>query len=262
VCSEHDARPPELSADLRLPALAGAAGVEHLTLTSADGTQVAAALAIGPADATTGVVILPDAGSLRGFYEELAERFAAAGHPAIAVDYYARTAGPPPRSADFNPMEHLQQTQLPTLQADFAAAAEALRERSGVESVVIAGFCFGGTNAFLAAAAAELDVAGVIGFHGGLDGGMLGLPNPVDVVRDMRCPVLGLFGTADEWIPVEQVEEFERALERDGVPYEIQLYEGAPHSFFDRVYEEHTEACADAWRRTLDFVGRAPAAVV
>jgi carboxymethylenebutenolidase len=31
-------------------------------------------------------------------------------------------------------------------------------------------------------------------------------------------------------------------------------YPGAPHSFFDRRYEEHAEACADAWRRMLAFL--------
>jgi carboxymethylenebutenolidase len=32
------------------------------------------------------------------------------------------------------------------------------------------------------------------------------------------------------------------------------VYEGAPHSFFDRTFTEHQEACADAWRQMLDFV--------
>ena len=35
---------------------------------------------------------------------------------------------------------------------------------------------------------------------------------------------------------------------------DLVTYEGAPHSFFDRTYEEHADACADAWRRILAFV--------
>ena len=43
------------------------------------------------ADGSTGVVVLPDVRGLFRFYEQLAERFAAAGHPAIAIDDFGRT---------------------------------------------------------------------------------------------------------------------------------------------------------------------------
>ena len=45
-----------------------------------------------------------------------------------------------------------------------------------------------------------------------------------------------------------------RSLAEAGVEHEIVTYPGAPHSFFDRRYEEHAEACADAWRRLLAFL--------
>jgi carboxymethylenebutenolidase len=70
----------------------------------------------------------------------------------------------------------------------------------------------------------------------------------------MRGPVLGLFGGADEGIPPDQLEEFDHKLADAGVEHEIVSYPGAPHSFFDRSYEEHGEACADAWRRVLSFL--------
>jgi carboxymethylenebutenolidase len=66
--------------------------------------------------------------------------------------------------------------------------------------------------------------------------------------------VLGLFGSADRATTVEQIDEFRRALEGAGVPNEIVVYDGAPHSFFDRSYEEWREVCDDAWRRVLRFV--------
>jgi carboxymethylenebutenolidase len=31
-------------------------------------------------------------------------------------------------------------------------------------------------------------------------------------------------------------------------------YDGAPHSFFDRAFEQYRDACDDAWRRILAFV--------
>jgi carboxymethylenebutenolidase len=76
----------------------------------------------------------------------------------------------------------------------------------------------------------------------------------------MRCPVLGLFGGADPAIPVEQVEEFDRRLDEAGVDHEIVIYPDAPHSFFDRSYEEHAGASSDAWRRVLGFLDKVAAA--
>jgi len=79
------------------------------------------------------------------------------------------------------------------------------------------------------------------------------MPSPIDHAAEMRCPVLGLFGGADEAIPTDQVEEFDRALDDADVEHEVVVYPGAPHSFFDRSYEEHAGACSDAWRRVLEL---------
>jgi carboxymethylenebutenolidase len=70
----------------------------------------------------------------------------------------------------------------------------------------------------------------------------------------MRAPVLGLFGGADQGITAEQVEQFRAALADAGVQHDIVTYPGAPHSFFDRKYEEYAEECEDAWRRVLGFL--------
>ncbi len=70
----------------------------------------------------------------------------------------------------------------------------------------------------------------------------------------MHGPVLGLFGGADEGIPPDQVEAFDHASPRPASSTRSSTYPGAPHSFFDRRYEEHAEACADAWRRILAFL--------
>ena len=61
-------------------------------------------------------------------------------------------------------------------------------------------------------------------------------------------------GGADAGIPVEDVRAFERALDEAGVEHEIAIYDGAPHSFFDRKFEEFADASEDAWRRVLAFV--------
>ena len=69
----------------------------------------------------------------------------------------------------------------------------------------------------------------------------------------MRGPVLGLYGGADRASrPIRSTRS--SAPSPAGVEHEIVTYPGAPHSFFDRRYEEHAEACADAWRRVLGFL--------
>ncbi len=63
-------------------------------------------------------------------------------------------------------------------------------------------------------------------------------------------------GGADEGIPVDEVRSFEQALVDAVVEHEIVVYDGAPHSFFDRKQEQFADASADAWGRVLAFVER------
>ncbi|HEY1592808.1 MAG TPA: dienelactone hydrolase family protein [Solirubrobacteraceae bacterium] len=253
MCFQFDALPPLPPADLLLAPIAGGAGAELLELTSADGTKFSAALAESP-DARGGVVILPDVRGLYPFYLDLAERFAQAGYHAAVFDYFGRTAGLGPRDEQFEYMPHVQELKVPQVQDDVKATAQALRERTGVTAPATVGFCLGGFESFMAAA----DVPGLsaaIGLYGILSD-RFGVPGPIARAADMRCPVLGLFGGADQGIPVEDVERFDQALSAAGVEHEIHVYPGAPHSFFDRRAEEHAEASEDAWRRMLGFLDR------
>jgi carboxymethylenebutenolidase len=70
----------------------------------------------------------------------------------------------------------------------------------------------------------------------------------------MECPVLALMGGDDPGIPPEVVARFDEAMTRGGVRHEVVVYPGAPHSFFDRKYEEFSSESADAWRRLLNFI--------
>jgi carboxymethylenebutenolidase len=72
----------------------------------------------------------------------------------------------------------------------------------------------------------------------------------------MRAPVLALQGGDDPVIPVEDSQAFDRALSEAGVEHEVVIYEGAPHSFFDRKYEEFAADSEDAWNRVLAFLAR------
>src|SRR3954462_6035306 len=153
-----DAVPPEIPAGHRV--IAGGAAGEALTLASADGTEFSAYLA--RAEGPLGVVVLPDVRGLFRFYEQLAERFADAGHSAIAFDYFGRTAGLGPRDEDFEYMPHVQQTRPETVAQDVAAAIARLREETGAERAITVGFCFGGAQSFMQSAEGHAGLAGVV----------------------------------------------------------------------------------------------------
>jgi carboxymethylenebutenolidase len=255
MCFPFDARPPDLPADLELPPVAGGAAAQTLELTSADGTRFSAALAVSPEPHDPAVVVLPDVRGLYRFYVELVERFAQAGHSAIAIDYFGRSAGLGTRDEDFDYMAHVAKTSVEGVQADTAAAIDALRERAGAKSFVTVGFCFGGTHSFLAATNPDLPLDGAVGFYGSLTARPT-RPSPIPGAEDTRVPVLGLFGGADENIPQEQIDEYARGLAAAGVEHELISYPGAPHSFFDRSFDQYAEACEDAWRRVLSFLSR------
>jgi carboxymethylenebutenolidase len=120
--------------------------------------------------------------------------------------------------------------------------------------VVSVGFCFGGSLSFVAGAAPELDLAGVVGLYGVLDRSRFDGQGVLAQAAEIRRPLLGLFGGADGAIPREQVDELESALSESGVEHGIHVFPGAPHSFFDRKQEEFAEESEDAWRRILAFL--------
>jgi len=245
MCFDTDSAPP-------IPVIAGAAvSHEDLELEAADGNHFAAFLATPEERVATGVVILPDVRGLYRFYEELGLRFAERGYPALAFDYFGRTAGTAKRDDDFEYMPHVEQTTDDDVQADTRAAVEHLRGL-GVESVFTVGFCFGGRASWLAAASGH-GLAGAIGFYGNPTRDR-GARSAVQRASQIEAPILALQAGADENITAEDNAAFERALADAGVESELVTYDGAPHSFFDRKQEAFADASDDAWRRVLAFV--------
>src|ERR1700687_1474954 len=251
MCYPPGARPPDVPIDLR--SISGGAGGEDVIVTSADGTKFRAHLA-KTGTGEIGVVISPDVRGLHQFYEDLAERFADAGVHAIAFDYFRRSAGLDKRADDFPWRDHVPLTKPETIQADITAAAAHLKAATRAKRIFVLGFCMGGRVAFNGSAD-QRGLAGVVGFYGrlGTRPGEEGTA-PADRARKMTAPVLALMGGADPGIPEAEVRAFEKALNGAKVKNHVEIYAGAPHSFFDRTFAEHKEACDDAWRRALGFM--------
>ena len=158
-------------------------------------------------------------------------------------------------------MPHLAQTTPEGIAADAAAAADQLRGTGRVRALAVLGFCFGGRNALLQALPdSSIRPAAVISFYRQLGPDRSGRDGPLSVADRFVRPILGHYGGADEGIPLDQVEELDRALSRAGVSHEIHVYQSATHSFFDRRHEEFAAEADQAWRRTIAFLGRTLAA--
>jgi carboxymethylenebutenolidase len=247
MCHDLDSRPPIT------PIAGGALDGQRIEVTAADGNRLVAFRARPTTPSGSGIVILPDVRGLHPFYEELALRFAERGVDALAIDYFGRTAGTGQRGDDFDHMPHVERTTWAGISADIAAGVEALRE-DGVDRVFTIGFCMGGRMSFLASTLG-LDLAGVIGMYGTLQGPWRNdAPAPLDRLDDMGSPVLGQFGGADAGITAEAVAAFDRGLGERGIDHRIITYPGAPHSFFDRKAVDYATESAAAWDEILRFI--------
>ncbi|WP_163509291.1 dienelactone hydrolase family protein [Fodinicola acaciae] len=243
MCYERDAKPP--SAGRPQTGITA----EPVVLTSSDGASFAAYLAQPLENPAAGVLVQTDNKGLSGFYEQLCQRLAEQGHPALAIDFFGRTAGVDyPHHGDIWP--HLRALTRDGIFADMRAGIAKLRE-IGCQTVVSLGFCMGGRFAFYTALP-EFGVAGVIGLYG-FPGELNGKPGPTQEAAGFRVPILGLFGGADDGIGPDVIAAFDQALETE---HEFIVYPGAPHGFFELDQAEFADAQQDAWRRILDFLRR------
>jgi carboxymethylenebutenolidase len=248
MCFDIDSSPP-------VPRVAGAAiDHRHVTLTAEDGTDFAAFHATG-SNSEAAVVILPDVRGLYRFYEELALRFAERHYAAVAIDYFGRSAGVGTRDDDFDFWPHVEQTTAAGVRRDTAAAVAYLRSAHPGRRIFTIGFCYGGSNSWTQAACGH-ELAGAVGFYGHPTraGFPSGAAPVIDLAGEMECPILGLMGGDDPGIPLTEVDRFRDALANVGIEHDLVVYEGAPHSFFDRKAEEFEADSSDAWARVLRFL--------
>jgi carboxymethylenebutenolidase len=230
--------------------MGGSSDETDQVLTAPDGKQVNAYAARAAKPTGAGVVIIPDPRGLAPFYQELTKRFAQSGIDAVAIDYLTRHGVPNPRPAEFDMMSAIRQAagEPAGIDADVAAGIAYLRsaEGGGVGSVFTVGFCFGGSQSWRQSAR-QPGLAGAIGFYG--------RPSMVgDVIAQMKAPLLLLVAGADQATTPEDNAAFDRELTKAHVPHKTVVYPGAPHSFFDRTFEQHQDASADAWQQMLTFI--------
>ncbi len=239
MCFSNDQHPP-------LPPRSSEVGGHGPTeLVAEDGNVFSAYDATPVTRRGASLVLLPDIRGMHPYYTDLALAFATAGIDTVAVDPFGRTAGVASRDDDFDFMPHAQALTSEQVLADSHAAANRLRERSD-DPLFTLGFCkFGGESWLLAAS--DLGAKGCMGFYGRPDAAR-------EVVDRMTAAVLILAAGADQATSPEQNAAFDRALTQSGKKHEYVVYDGAPHSFFDRSFVDWAPACDDAWGRMLGFI--------
>lgn len=141
-------------------------------------------------------------------------------------------------------------------EADALAAREALRSHPAVDPgrVALLGFCYGGGLAFSAAATAAEHgdpVTALVSYYGSA------LPTLLDRAGSVDVPSLHHFGSADAFIPLDQVERIREAVTAHGSRDQVEfaVHEGAGHAF-DNPHPllHHAQAADDAWERTSRFL--------
>ena len=144
------------------------------------------------------------------------------------------------------------------VQEGAAAYLRGLTSSNGKVGVI--GYCSGGRQSVLAACSLPLEAA--VDCYGAFVVGTPpeGMPLKVGpikhLIKDLTCPLLGLFGADDQYPSPDQVAELEDELKAHGKTYEFHSYEGAGHAFFNVNRPAYRpEAAMDGWQRIWNWYG-------
>jgi carboxymethylenebutenolidase len=208
-----------------------------------------------------GVVIIPDVWGVSDLYRRIAQRLANEGFATLVVDHYRYTGreGLTPETA----LPFIDSLDDAKLLRAVQEAVDALAESPAVrgQKVGLIGFCMGGQYALLAACtcngiSAVAPFYGMVRYAAGLDPAKKPR-QPLDAIRDLTCPVLGLYGAEDHLIPVADVEELKRRLAQTRHAHEVHIFPGAGHAFMNDTRDAYRPQAVDAaWGRLLPFLAR------
>jgi carboxymethylenebutenolidase len=196
------------------------------------------------------VVMIHENRGLNEHIKMMADTLAKEGYVVLAVDLFngqvasnQEDAGQLSGTVRENPTEAI---------ANLRAAVRYLASLENVNASQISslGWCFGGQQSLQLAVNTEpkYPLSSTIIYYGRL------VSDP-DELSKIKWPVLGIFGDQDDSIPVENVTNFESALDSLGIPNEIYIYEGVGHAFANPSRDSYApEQTADAWNKTLSFL--------
>ncbi len=200
-----------------------------------------------PAGHGPAVIVLQEWWGLDEHIRSLCDRLATEGFYALAPDLYRGETTAQPDEAQ----QKMMAMSMEQVEQDMCGAADHLASLPGVDGpgVGAVGFCLGGGLAIWAAATCPNIAAAVTYYYV--------MPHGKPDFTKIKGPVLGHFGTADEFIPLEDANKLESELEDAGVDTTFHYYEGAGHAFFNDTNRLGTYDKAHAetsWERTVSFL--------
>ncbi len=222
------------------------------------GGYMARPLGAGP---YPGVIVIHEAFGLVEHTKELARKFAAHGYIAIAPDLYYREG---PGQLEEVRAKIQQMGGVPDSRAigDLEGAVKAIRSVvTGSGKFGCIGHCSGGRHTLLFACNTKNLAAAVDCYGGRVVTNELTPSQPkavIDMIADLSCPLLGLFGQLDQNPSPEHVARLEAELKKYHKDYQFKSYPpDAGHGFFaDYRPSYRQEAAVDGWQRIFDFFAR------
>lgn len=212
---------------------------------SVNGGTVPGYLALPGATPAPAVIVIQEWWGLEPHIKDVADRFAREGYLALAPDLYHGEIATEPDEARKLSMELDRDRAM----AEIDAAARELLERPDVrgDRVGVIGFCMGGGLALMTACRSDRIGAAAVFYGRNL--------RDIAEVRDLACPLLGIYGEADHGIPPSEVERLRAELDAaGGKQFDLHIYPDAPHAFFNDTRAAYRpQAAADAWQKTLAF---------
>ena len=199
------------------------------------------------------VLVVQEIFGVHEHIKDVCRRFAKLGYMAVAPELYARQGDVSKLSNIDDVIKVVSKVPDAQVMADLDAAV-AWAKGSGkgdTQRLSVTGFCWGGRIVWLYAAHNPELTAGVA-WYGRLVGSPSALTpkHPIDLVSDLKAPVLGLYGGADSGIPNESIEKMRAALKSAGKKADIVVYPDTPHGFHaDYRPSYRKEQAEDGWKR-------------
>jgi carboxymethylenebutenolidase len=209
-----------------------------------------------PANAQNPPVILVamEIFGLHEYIKDVTRRLAKLGALAVAPEYYFRTGEDLTKITEIPKLMPLVNKKPDTeLFSDLDATVAWAKSQGGdTNRLGIIGFCRGGRTVW-EYAAHNNGLKAAVAFYGSLvdpdTQKSIWPKNPIERAPEMKAPVLGLYGEADQGIPLSQVDALKTALQGAGKTFEIKVYPAAPHGFHaDYRASYRKEAAEDAWK--------------
>ena len=187
--------------------------------------------------------------------KDVCRRLAKAGYVALAPDLFVR-AGDPSKTVDMQAvMAIVRATPEAQVTGDTTAALNFLKAQpyADMKRLGVTGFCWGGGKTWLDCERFGEFKAGVA-WYGPLKAGPYPRTPPIDLVKDLKCPVLGLYGGQDKGIPQADIDAMRAAVKAAGKKAEIVVYPDAQHGFLADYRPSYNAAASqDAWKKMLAF---------